>query len=79
MPSMGQMTSKQPLMIIIIWMHQEMMAGIHRKSIRWISSYCPYPMLLKIWKNKSGWFLFVMVPDFYVPVVVAVCWIYMEE
>jgi hypothetical protein len=32
MTSMGQMTSKQPL-IIIIWMHQEMMAWMSRKSI----------------------------------------------
>jgi hypothetical protein len=32
MTSMGQMTSKQPL-IIIIWMHQEMMAWVSRKSI----------------------------------------------
>jgi hypothetical protein len=32
MTSMGQMTSKQPL-IIIIWMHQEMMTWMNRKSI----------------------------------------------
>jgi hypothetical protein len=32
MTSMGQVTSKQPL-IIIIWMHQEMMAWLSRKSI----------------------------------------------
>jgi hypothetical protein len=32
MTSMGQMTSTEPL-IIIIWMHQEMMAWMSRKSI----------------------------------------------
>jgi hypothetical protein len=37
MTSMGQVTSKQPL-IIIIWMHQEMMAWMSRKSIDFLDA-----------------------------------------